>query len=59
MGAAAAVGDDRIQTRTQGRVIPETFSHGTSEQRMRWFATSDQGGTVQSCDTFAVSGAGR
>lgn len=56
LGAAAAVGDDRIQIRTQGRAIPETFSHGTSEQRMRWFATGYEGGTVQSCDTFAVGG---
>ncbi|HZK04789.1 MAG TPA: neutral zinc metallopeptidase [Actinomycetaceae bacterium] len=54
--AAGAVGDDRIQERTQGRAIPETFSHGTSEQRMRWFATGFDGGTVQSCDTFAIPG---
>nr|NLD41307.1 neutral zinc metallopeptidase [Actinomycetales bacterium] len=54
--AASAVGDDRIQERTQGRAIPETFSHGTSEQRMRWFATGYNGGTVQSCDTFSVAG---
>lgn len=55
LGAAAAVGDDRIQITTQGRAFPETFSHGTSEQRMRWFAIGYNGGTIQSCDTFAVS----
>ncbi|MDO5494413.1 MAG: neutral zinc metallopeptidase [bacterium] len=54
--AAAAVGDDRIQERTQGRAIPETFSHGTSEQRMRWFATGYSGGNVASCNTFEVAG---
>ena len=53
--AAAAVGDDRIQERTQGRAFPETFSHGTSEQRMRWFATGYQGGTIQSCNTFQTN----
>lgn len=54
--AAAAVGDDRIQERSQGRAIPETFSHGTSEQRMRWFATGYNGGDINSCNTFAVDG---
>jgi predicted metalloprotease len=42
--------------KTQGRAIPETFSHGTSEQRMRWFATGYEGGDVRSCDTFSISG---
>ncbi|HHW84511.1 MAG TPA: neutral zinc metallopeptidase [Actinomycetales bacterium] len=54
--AAGAVGDDRIQERTQGRAIPETFSHGTSEQRMRWFAQGYEGGDVPSCNTFDVPG---
>lgn len=53
--AAGAVGDDRIQERTQGRAFPETFSHGTSEQRMRWFATGYDGGTIQSCNTFETN----
>ncbi len=49
LSAAAAVGDDRIQKRATGRVDPESFSHGTSEQRQRWFRTGFAG---QSCDTF-------
>ncbi|KZE95751.1 hypothetical protein AVP42_00025 [Agromyces sp. NDB4Y10] len=55
IGAAAAVGDDRIQEATQGQVDPHTFSHGTSEQRVRWFATGFEQG-VGACNTFEVSG---
>ncbi|BDZ55394.1 KPN_02809 family neutral zinc metallopeptidase [Agromyces marinus] len=51
--AAASVGDDRIQSATQGQVTPHTFSHGTSEQRVRWFATGyDEG--VGACNTLQV-----
>ena len=53
LNAAAAVGDDRLQRRGQGQVVPESFTHGTSAQRVRWFKTGLQGGTVESCDTFA------
>ena len=52
--AAAAIGDDNIQRRTQGMVVPESFTHGTSEQRARWFKTGLQSGRIQSCDTFAA-----
>ena len=54
MNAAAAVGDDNIQRRTQGVVVPEGFTHGTSEQRANWFKTGLQSGAVERCDTFAA-----
>ncbi len=52
MTAAAAIGDDTIQRRTQGRVVPETFTHGTSEQRQRWFMTGMKSGQISACNTF-------
>jgi predicted metalloprotease len=52
LGAASAIGDDRLQKRTQGYVVPESFTHGTSEQRMTWFRRGFEDGRLEACDTF-------
>ena len=52
MRAASAIGDDTIQRRTQGRIVPDSFTHGTSEQRMRWFMTGMKSGQISACNTF-------
>ena len=52
--AAAAVGDDRIQKRTQGYVVPDSFTHGSAEQRTRWFRTGLSSGDLRECNTFAA-----
>ncbi len=54
--AASAVGDDQIQKRTQGYVVPESFTHGTAEQRLRWFKAGLESGDMRKCDTFAGPG---
>ncbi len=51
--AAAAIGDDRLQRMSTGRVAPERFTHGTSEQRMTWFRRGMSSGDVRACDSFA------
>lgn len=53
--AASAVGDDRIQQRTQGQVTEESWTHGSAEQRMRWFRVGLDRGSLDACDTFAAS----
>ena len=53
LNAAAAIGDDALQRKSQGQVVPDSFTHGSSEQRQRWFHTGFKTGSVQACDTFA------
>ena len=52
LGAAAAVGDDRLQKQATGHVSPDSFTHGSSEQRMFWFRKGLDGGQIASCNTF-------
>ena len=55
LGAASGVGDDRIQKQTQGRVVPDAFTHGSAEQRMRWFSSGFKSGDIKACDTFTAA----
>jgi hypothetical protein len=52
LNAASAIGDDMIQRRTQGHVVPDAFTHGSSAQRVNWFKRGFQNGNMQACDTF-------
>ena len=54
LNAASAIGDDTLQRKSQGTVVPESFTHGTSEQRQRWFREGLGSGDPDSCDTFSV-----
>ncbi len=55
LAAASAVGDDRLQKQSQGYVNPDSFTHGTSEQRVKWFRIGLEKGSIQACDTFSQS----
>jgi uncharacterized protein len=55
LNAAAAIGDDRLQKRSQGYVVPESFTHGTSAQRVGWFKRGLQATSLRDCDTFATN----
>jgi hypothetical protein len=55
MTAAAAIGDDALQKQAQGYVVPDSFTHGTSQQRMRWFNQGLSTGDIRKCDTFSVA----
>ena len=49
---AAAIGDDTLQRKSTGHVVPDSFTHGSAEQRQRWFTTGFREGTVGACNTF-------
>ena len=55
LNAASAIGDDRLQKQSRGHVSPESFTHGSSEQRVRWFKRGYESGSVPSCDTFTAN----
>jgi uncharacterized protein len=52
---AAAIGDDTLQRKAQGYVVPDSFTHGSTEQRQRWFTAGFKSGSVASCNTFAAA----
>src|SRR5215471_1528396 len=55
MQTSAAIGDDRLQRQAQGYVVPDAFTHGSSEQRTHWFTVGLRSGKIESCDTFATA----
>ena len=54
LNAASMIGDDRLQQQSRGYITPDSFTHGSSEQRVRWFRTGLQTGSIQACDTFGA-----
>ncbi len=56
LGAASAIGDDRLQKQSRGFVVPDAFTHGTSEQRVRWFRRGLESGDINRCNTFQIAG---
>jgi predicted metalloprotease len=54
LNAATAIGDDALQRQSQGHVVPDSFTHGTSAQRVRWFKRGIEGGRISDCNTFAA-----
>lgn len=54
LNAASAIGDDRLQRQAQGYVVPDAFTHGSAEQRVRWFKRGFEGGDLRACDTFGA-----
>jgi uncharacterized protein len=54
MNAAAQIGDDNLQRKSQGQIVPDSFTHGTSAQRQKWFNAGLQSGNMKSCDTFSA-----
>jgi hypothetical protein len=54
LNAASAIGDDTLQRQSRGTVVPESFTHGTSAQRQRWFRTGVNSGDINRCDTFSA-----
>ena len=54
LAATTAIGDDRLRKQSRGYVVPESFTHGSSAQRVRWFRTGLETGDVRRCDTFAA-----
>ena len=54
LNAASAIGDDRLQRQASGTVVPDTFTHGSSAQRVRWFKRGLESGELRSCDTFGA-----
>jgi predicted metalloprotease len=55
LAAATAIGDDRLQKQSRGVVVPESFTHGSSAQRVRWFKAGLESGDVRRCDTFRTA----